>query len=125
MAILYHIFASLLSFQLHTFNSTRCIRNLSKDLNNTPCVQSAFNSTRCIRNSKPISTFFAPSSYTFNSTRCIRNQNTGFMQPVLSSLSTPHGALGTKRDIMPMEGKCRLSTPHGALGTDLVNPQNL
>ncbi len=36
-------------------------------------------------------------------------------------LSTPHGALGTIRDLQTLMRKWALSTPHGALGTSITN----
>ena len=76
-----------------------------------------FNSTRCIRNHYHVHLSYSVSG-TFNSTRCIRNDDLVIAELVVNDdLSTPHGALGTRKWLdFPKQLK-KLSTPHGALGT--------
>ena len=79
-----------------------------------------FNSTRCIRNTMT-TTEASPQSYAFNSTRCIRNGFSDGSYLVKYPLSTPHGALGTKRAFCKSSMTIPLSTPHGALGTPITS----
>ena len=120
MAILYHIFASLSSFQLHTFNSTRYIRNRLTNQRPELPLFLAFNSTRYIRNNRSQSVSF-DAHYSFNSTRCIRNQPWHYIFATHLVLSTPHGALGTRRILSQLQNVVLLSTPHGALGTSYTH----
>ena len=53
----------------------------------------------------------------FNSTRCIRNGDEYSGIIVIINLSTPHGALGTHKNLQKSVSIGLLSTPHGALGT--------
>jgi hypothetical protein len=93
MAILYPIFANLSSFQLHTFNSTRCIRN--KLLARNTLLWHGLSTPHGALGTTILD---------FNLLFCFQ-------------LSTPHGALGTEKGMEERRRYEALSTPHGALGT--------